>query len=91
MKSGSCIKYSLENIQFCEEYLEGTSCIKCTQGYYLKSPLACKPVETISNCSEYNGRSNVVECTKCDSDFYLNQGGCALRNPSASIVNCREY
>ncbi len=71
----------------CDKYLDPTTCERCNQGYYLKSPFECARVEEITNCIEYDTEADETVCLNCNDEAYLDDG-CDPRELSLNVDNC---
>lgn len=50
----------------------------------------CNPLDTIENCAEYDKKTKIGKsthkCTKCDTDFYLEDNTC--KPTTKTVSNC---
>ncbi|CAG9329821.1 unnamed protein product [Blepharisma stoltei] len=70
-----------DNSAGCVACSESSTCLKCSQGYWLDS-LSCSPCSSIPNCQACD---NGTICTKCQATYLLNENKSCT---SSSIENC---
>lgn len=85
--NNECIQTTLQN---CVDYYDEFNCSKCEEEYgvfLIDSVYTCSSILT-NNCLEYDYDSPNYPCSKCDIEYYLNDGNCSYVN---SINGCEYY
>ena len=92
ISDGSCVPQPAAPISHCALYETETKCQLCNNGYYLGAGgLTCVEVDSIDNCSKYEGVSN--KCAECNSKtLFVNTAtnNCDTRQ-NGDIGNCSKF
>lgn len=87
--SNSIVFQISKNCILTEEF--SPSCVTCAPGFHpvlIGSVQQCAEIEPIANCVAYDQSSTATICRQCLDDYFLDMGGCRLRNQSFRATNC---
>lgn len=85
--TNKCANRVNSNIEGCEIYhLTEDQCSKCAEGNLLSSSKT-KCLKIPDNCKTYTESGNTVNCSACNSKYFLSNNSCTL----GTVGNCKDY
>lgn len=89
LSAGTCIMNPISPIANCIVYKTINLCLTCSVGFSVSSTGGCSTILPITNCVAYNNSANFVQCTQCNSGFFIQSNvNCQPRQNSINITNC---